>query len=92
MSKIIEAVATLTEAFPLVYVEDYTDHVWSIGKGEVSWVDDNEVYSVECREGSLNDLTSSNGVVCVNGDNGCGETLSYMFSLNNHTDEDLEDV
>lgn len=60
---------------------------WCMLDDEVKWWD-GDIYSVEFREGFHED----NDFVMVNGDNGCGETITYILPLSKKMSaEDFDD-
>lgn len=58
-----------------IYLETI-DYDWCLMDGQVSWFNE-EHYGVEFREGTHN----QEDFCLVNGDNGCGETITYIFPL-----------
>lgn len=78
-----------TELDGYIYIDDCREFQWHYDEehGYTNWIMDNEIYGTETTSGVmyLGDL------VIKNGDNGCGETLTYVFHKDNEISyEELE--
>ena len=85
MSKLFKEVDSLLERLQYLPYMVTIDKMWYQSETEFCWNTDNNLEDLENRDGNsystevLSVPFEEDGCIIVNGDNGCGETITYVF-------------